>query len=191
MQSRTRLNVSLFLSHPANELLKFVQTPVNRVSRADVRDEGMDSSDLDSNQNGHARWIINGGEDGIFDAVIVNVGTCGEPRWVDYPGMPHRDKDGDQKNGNDQDKSYADAIKNGKDAESPIEEKHQGEKPHEELYQGPLIHSSELDEAALAGKTVLVLGSGASGVEAVETALAKGAQKAIMIARQGYLTFYQ
>lgn len=51
---------------------------------------------------------------------------------------------------------------------------------------GPVVHSSQLDKldsAHVEGKTVIVIGSGASGVEAVETALAKGAQKAIMVAR--------
>ena len=43
--------------------------------------------------------------------------------------------------------------------------------------------SGELDEAPLGGKTVVVIGSGASGVEAVETALAKGAKHCVMLAR--------
>lgn len=115
----------------------------------------------------------------MFDSIIINVGTCGDPRWAHYPGMPSGGKA--QTNGSNEGKSYVDAIKSGQDAESSSEgEKHDGE---EEVFEGPVIHSSKLDEVGLEGKTVLVVGSGASGVEAVETALAKGAQKAIIIAR--------
>ena len=94
--------------------------------------------------------------------------------------MPSGDKA--RTNGTNEGKSYAEAIKSGQDAESSSEGgKHDGEE--EVVFEGPVIHSSKLDEAELEGKTVLVVGSGASGVEAVETALAKGAQKAIIIAR--------
>lgn len=51
---------------------------------------------------------------------------------------------------------------------------------------GPVLHSSELDtleEDKVKGKTIVVIGSGASGVESVETALAKGAKHTIMVAR--------
>lgn len=137
---------------------------------------------MDISHNGHARWIVNDGADGVFDAVIINVGTCGDPRWVDYPGMPKQNEDDSRQNGTQKGKSYAEAAKSEKDAPSPTEEKHRGELS-DEVYDGPLVHSSKLDNAELEGKTVLVLGSGASGVEAVETALTKGARKAIMIAR--------
>jgi len=36
-------------------------------------------AELDPKKGGHSRWIINDGSDGIFDAVIVTVGTCGVP----------------------------------------------------------------------------------------------------------------
>jgi NADPH-dependent glutamate synthase beta subunit-like oxidoreductase len=53
-----------------------------------------------------------------------------------------------------------------------------------EVFRGLVLHSSELDSAeGLDGKTVIVIGSGASGVEAAETALARGAKKAVVIAR--------
>ena len=55
---------------------------------------------------------------------------------------------------------------------------------NEEKFLGEVLHSSELDDAELEGKTVLIVGSGASGVEAAETALEQGAKKAIVIARQ-------
>jgi hypothetical protein len=35
-----------------------------------------------------AQWLVNDGNDGAFDAVIVTIGTCGEPQMVDFPGMP-------------------------------------------------------------------------------------------------------
>ncbi|GJE98462.1 FAD/NAD(P)-binding domain-containing protein [Phanerochaete sordida] len=37
---------------------------------------------------GDSKWIINDGADGEFDAVIVNIGTCGEPMMMKFPGMP-------------------------------------------------------------------------------------------------------
>ncbi|KAG6332058.1 hypothetical protein ID866_7029, partial [Astraeus odoratus] len=54
-------------------------------------------------------------------------------------------------------------------------------------YQGHVIHSSQLDQLSpemLNGKTVVVIGSGASGVESVETALSRGAEKCIMLAKK-------
>lgn len=36
-----------------------------------------------------AKWIINDGADGEFDAIIVTVGTCGKPKMAAFPGMPH------------------------------------------------------------------------------------------------------
>ena len=108
-----------------------------------------------------SRWIINEGEDGVFDAVIVTVGTCGAPKRIDIPGMPRADDT----------------------AEARHEEKHRGGKGGE-VFEGEVLHSSELDEADLEGRTVLVIGSGASGVEAVETAFSKGAEQCVMIARE-------
>ena len=55
-----------------------------------------------------------------------------------------------------------------------------------------MVHSSQLDklrEEDVRGTVVVVIGSGASGVEAVETALAKGARKAVMIAREDKVLF--
>ena len=51
------------------------------------------------------------------------------------------------------------------------------------MFKGDVLHSSELDNAKLEGKHIIVIGSGASGVEAVETALEKGAKGCIMLAR--------
>lgn len=71
------------------------------------------------------------------------------------------------------------------------------------MFKNPIIHSSELDSDAISeetikgvsrlfclllftafpGKKVVVIGSGASGVEAVETALQRGAGEVVMVAR--------
>lgn len=51
-------------------------TTVNSVRRASSSSEGA------------SKWTVNDGADGDFDAVIVNIGTCGEPNMVMFPGMP-------------------------------------------------------------------------------------------------------
>ncbi|EPQ60566.1 FAD/NAD P-binding domain-containing protein [Gloeophyllum trabeum ATCC 11539] len=139
-------------------------TRVTSVTRSPA--DFVEAEDLDPKNSGHARWIINDGSDGPFDAVIVTIGTCGKPQKVGFPGMPDSEESGDNRS----DKS--DQKREGK------EDEHEGE-----TFQGQVIHSSELDEADLEGKTVLVIGSGASGVEAVETALSKGARDTLMVAR--------
>ncbi|KAL1943656.1 hypothetical protein VTO73DRAFT_4101 [Trametes versicolor] len=132
-------------------------TPVKSVRR--VRGTG---EHLQADPSGsQSRWIVNDGEDGEFDAVVATVGTCGEPMRINFPGLPSSD---------------GGASENGKDG------KHEG-KEDGEVYEGEVIHSSELDDAALEGKRVLVIGSGASGVEAVETALSLGAKECVMVAR--------
>ncbi|EKM51088.1 uncharacterized protein PHACADRAFT_212988 [Phanerochaete carnosa HHB-10118-sp] len=35
-----------------------------------------------------SKWLVNDRADGEFDAVIVTIGTCGEPNMVQFPGMP-------------------------------------------------------------------------------------------------------
>ena len=63
----------------------------------------------------------------------------------------------------------------------------QGDDNDGDVFKGPIIHSSCLDRddaPDFKDKTVAVIGSGASAVEAVETALAKGAKKCIVLARQ-------
>jgi cation diffusion facilitator CzcD-associated flavoprotein CzcO len=116
-------------------------------------------SDLNPAKGGHSRWIIND-RDGPFDAVIVTIGTCGKPKKINFPGMP-------------------DATRRRSEDEGG---KHSGE----HVFKGKVLHSSELDQLQpndLDGQTVAVIGSGASGVEAVETALAKGAKNTFMFAR--------
>ncbi|EJD48241.1 FAD/NAD(P)-binding domain-containing protein [Auricularia subglabra TFB-10046 SS5] len=106
-------------------------TPVTKIIRAPGSE--------DVNEGGHARWIVNGDEYEVFDAVIVTVGTCGAPKKIHFPG--------------------ADAFR------------------------GQVLHSSELDDAELEGKEVVVVGGGASGVEAVELAIEKRAKGTVLVAR--------
>ncbi|KAH8105192.1 FAD/NAD-P-binding domain-containing protein [Cristinia sonorae] len=270
------------------------KTRVTSVRRADGS-----NGDADPNSQGHARWIINDGEDGIFDAVIVTVGTCGKPRMVKFEGMPatkeEKDaggKDREERNNGEEawstaahessqairadqhrkadakfptpgeayhDDSVQDSITTidgatseissdheeqkhaqhtawtGETSKAHVAERHDQDKkkragfptpaeafptsPSEDpqkdtkakslldkgdndedgeskdtkgedadvFTKGPVVHSSELDKLSedhVKGKEVIVIGSGASGVEAVETALAKGAKKAIIIARE-------
>ncbi|VDB98181.1 unnamed protein product [Peniophora sp. CBMAI 1063] len=245
-----------------------------------------------------AKWVINDGADGEFDAIIVTVGTCGKPKMAGFPGMPHThwedEKEGKKGKGDRDSRSHrptdyhadrkpVNRIRQSDDAQKVAEKKkkeedkrrkeqearsnkrgayrdmdeiaypalnpdspanpqmsgapsfaevatqppaedsaainsepegtkdadevsesglwedaedsgtvkEQGSEPGdhdhqdgEEKFQGDVLHSSELDDAELEGRTVLIIGSGASGVEAAETALQQGAKKAIVIARQ-------
>ncbi|KAA1470893.1 FAD/NAD-P-binding domain-containing protein [Dentipellis sp. KUC8613] len=208
-----------------------------------------------------AKWTINDGKDGVFDAVIVTVGTCGPPQMVGFPGMPEldakddsaksehhgingRNNDGKDKVKQSSDKrkeevrrkvdqlrrdphednthyvgdvdpredgapSFAEvakhepAVQDGdptspgqssqsrntnekKEKHAPAskpEKKENLKKDSDEKFEGRLHHSSQIDDADVKDKIVVVIGSGASGVEAVETALQLGAKKTIMIAR--------
>ncbi|KAJ7735242.1 FAD/NAD(P)-binding domain-containing protein [Mycena maculata] len=112
--------------------------------------------------SGSSHWLVNDGNEGPFDAVIVTVGTCGKPKWIHFEGMP---KD----------------VGEGADSDST-------ETEQTDVFTGPIIHSSDLDSDAVSEETikdkkVVVIGSGASGVEAVETALQRGAGTVVMIAR--------
>ncbi|KAI9058978.1 FAD/NAD-P-binding domain-containing protein [Trametes sanguinea] len=121
------------------------------------------SSQGDALRGSRSRWIINDGEDGIFDAVVATVGTCGMPMRVDFPGL-----------------SSEECCTSESDTDH--EGKYEG-RSEQEVYGGDVVHSSELDDVQFVGRRVLVVGSGASGVEAVETALEKGAKGCVMIAR--------
>ncbi|KDQ63491.1 hypothetical protein JAAARDRAFT_202926 [Jaapia argillacea MUCL 33604] len=153
------------------------ETPVTSVKRAPAQSVDVDAEDLDPKKAGHARWIINDGSDGIFDAVIVTIGTCGDPARIGFPGMPGQEEE-DSDSGSS---SGTGGPSNGRD------KKHAGDDSPDEyegqVYGGVVLHSSELDDADLEGKNVVVVGSGASGVEAVETALGKGAKGTVMLAR--------
>ncbi|PWN50984.1 FAD/NAD(P)-binding domain-containing protein [Violaceomyces palustris] len=55
--------------------------------------------------------------------------------------------------------------------------------PGEEKFKGEIVHSSELDDLDLKGKKVLIVGGGASGIEALELAVEKKADKPTILAR--------
>lgn len=55
--------------------------------------------------------------------------------------------------------------------------------PNEEKFMGKIVHSSQLDDVELEGKNVIIIGGGASGIEALELAVAKGADKPKILAR--------
>ncbi|KAI0821751.1 FAD/NAD-P-binding domain-containing protein [Trametes gibbosa] len=181
--SGLQLNSLLYRFHPAviwsrffphrDEILKEIRrvwteyqlecrtrfnTPVKSVRRVDGTGEHLQQNPSGS----QSKWIVNDGDDGEFDAVVVTVGTCGEPMRIKFPGLPSPDEADDNHGGRDG--------------------KHEG-KEECEVFEGDVIHSSELDDAQLEGMRILVIGSGASGVEAVETALSKGAEQCTMVAR--------
>ncbi|KAI0260377.1 FAD/NAD-P-binding domain-containing protein [Gloeopeniophorella convolvens] len=185
-----------------------------------------------------AKWVVNDGADGEFDAVIVTIGTCGEPQMVGFPGMPGSLKNQEKKESSQHAEvhltgpsvngpsysevakgshtvdphepnapSYAAVASGDEPATVPVQvpevESHDDDddtastastrkeshdtqtakKEDDPVFHGAVLHSSELDDADLDGKTVLVIGSGASGVEAVETALSCGAKHAVIVSR--------
>ncbi|KAI0078015.1 FAD/NAD(P)-binding domain-containing protein [Panus rudis PR-1116 ss-1] len=152
-------------------------TPVTSVKPVTQDENGnpvAPEDDFDPSKQGHRRWIVNDGKDGIFDAVIVTVGTCGKPRMVKFEGMPSSD----EQQSENQNKEHS-GLKR--------EKSHGGDDDTASVTEGPIIHSSQLDsldEKTVKGKTVVVIGSGASGVEAVETALSKGAKNTVILARE-------
>ena len=87
------------------------------------------------------KWIVNQSRDteGVFDGVIVAIGTCGDPLMPHFHGQ--------------------------------------------EQFNGKILHSSELDGLDVAGKKVLVVGGGASAIEAVEYAVAGKADQVDILAR--------
>ncbi|KAI0652799.1 FAD/NAD(P)-binding domain-containing protein [Cubamyces menziesii] len=186
--SGLQLNSLLYRFHPAvlwscsfphrDEILKEIRriwkeyqleprtrlnTPVTSIKRVPGTGQREHLQDDPAGSRSRSRWTVNDGEDGEFDAVVVTVGTCGEPLRVDFPGLRS---------------SAWDVSEDG-----TIDEGKHGGEQEGEMFEGEVVHSSELDNARLEGKRVLVIGSGASGVEAVETALDKGATGCTMIAR--------
>lgn len=57
------------------------------------------------------------------------------------------------------------------------------ELPNQEKFLGKIVHSSQLDGVDLKDKKVLIVGAGASGIEALELAVEKGADKPTILAR--------
>lgn len=169
LESRTRFGVRV--------------TSVERVSSPEAKD------DYNPSRHGHAQWKINDGSDGNFDAVIVAVGTCGDAKWIRFPGMP---KESHQTSSDSSSSSSSDHRGEGQDQPHEGYQHHEAREERkveggEDSFRGPIFHSSQFDSAQIddvLGRTVVVIGSGASAVEAVETALAGGAAKCIMLARE-------
>lgn len=135
---------------------------------------GKDEKSKDSDRS---RWTINDGSEGEFDGLIVCVGTCGDPMWIGFDGMPSGFLDSKTR------KSDLGQVNGTGEEDHEVEKSSKGDN---NTYNGPIVHSSELDsldEGSVKGKTVVVVGSGASGVEAVETALQNGAKKCAILAR--------
>ncbi|KAH9823907.1 hypothetical protein DFH28DRAFT_921424 [Melampsora americana] len=88
---------------------------------------------------GKTQWTIDEGQDGVFDAVIVAIGTCGPPKAIQGLGI--------------------------------------------DRFTGPVAHSSKLDGLDLKGKRVVIIGGGASGVEAAELAVNSDAAEVSLLAR--------
>lgn len=110
-----------------------LSTPVRRVSRH------VELS-TDPRNQGHARWVINDGADGVFDAVVGSIGSCGQPKLIELKGN--------------------------------------------RAFKGETYHSSTLDDVELMNKRVVIIGSGASGVEAAELAVSKHAMSTHILARE-------
>ena len=55
--------------------------------------------------------------------------------------------------------------------------------PNQEAYKGEIFHSSKLDGKTASGKKVLIIGGGASAVEALEFVINTGARKTTVLAR--------
>lgn len=168
----------------------------------------------DPREGGHGRWLVhtNNSEDpeGPFDAVIVTIGTCGEPmkslhfdgedeytnagRWLVHSSELDRlegQGDDDNEKNTEQDtqdhrdgRSYKDVVVNGMKAEAEGSNQ-ESDKDEEKKEQGP--HEEPADEKkrsfSAEGKQVVVIGSGASGVEAAEWAVEKGAKGVWVMAR--------
>ncbi|OJA17362.1 hypothetical protein AZE42_03903 [Rhizopogon vesiculosus] len=209
-----------------------LNTPVTKVKRLPRKSE---DSNSEASLKSPSQWLINDGEDGPFDALIVTIGTCGDPMWVPFEGMPSnagkvgikgaeagdQETDGVRKEHQDGDeevsklklhneakkrrKHQKEARKAREAGEEPVPEdaewedhddgqdsdasdaKRSGSPGEEGTYKGSVLHSSQLDHATpelLRGKTAVIIGSGASAVEAVGTALERGAKKAVVLARE-------
>ncbi|KIJ19595.1 hypothetical protein PAXINDRAFT_161155 [Paxillus involutus ATCC 200175] len=179
-------------------------TRVTKVKRVQRKEAGQ--------AHGPSLWYINDGLDGPFDAIIAAVGTCGEPRWVPFEGMPAdagkvdememAGKCGTPEPGEEGrvQPQMEKSRQRPHEAMDPIttppvevdDVTSSGSPPgtarkHPDTYRGPVLHSSQLDHATLElvhDKTVVVVGSGASAVEAVETAFCRGARRCIVLTRK-------
>lgn len=117
-----------------------------------------------------SKWLINDGEDGEFDAVICTVGTCGKPMTKVFEGEDKFEENG----GWVVHSSELDELTGSGEGE---DEKSDGQESSG--YSNG--HSKESFDVR--GKTMIIVGSGASGVEAAEWAVEKGADKVWILAR--------
>lgn len=118
-----------------------------------------------SSKRAGSKWIINDGRDREFDAVVVAVGTCGVPEPVDIPGLPKTEKNG---------------IFYGSEDPHDSEE---GAKSGVEIFRGEVIPWQALKRPwFFQEKTVLVVGYGVRGIEAVKDVLEKGAKHCVIVA---------
>jgi len=116
-----------------------------------------------------SKWLINDGEDGEFDAVICTVGTCGKPMTKVFEGEDVFEENG----GWVVHSSELDRLSgSGSDTEKDSSEETNGHANG---------HSKEPFDVK--GKTMIIVGSGASSVEAAEWAVEKGADKVWILAR--------
>lgn len=90
-------------------------------------------------QDDRGRWVINDPAHGRFDGVISAIGTCGDRKVLNMPGM--------------------------------------------DKFKGEIYHSSDLTGKSAKGKKLIVIGGGASAVEALEFATQEGAEKVSILAR--------
>ncbi|KIL00177.1 hypothetical protein PAXRUDRAFT_8402 [Paxillus rubicundulus Ve08.2h10] len=167
--------------------------------------------------HGSSLWYINDGLDGPFDAIVAAVGTCGEPKWVPFEGMPadagkvhDMEMAGEcrqqepRASGPDEEGRVQRQIEKSRqqphEATDPVttppvevdDDTSSGSPPeiarkHADTYGGPVLHSSQLDHMTpelVRGKTVVIIGSGASAIEAVETAFCRGARRCVVLGRK-------
>jgi len=130
---------------------------------------GDDDQQSGTKSNRRSKWLINEGEDGEFDAVICTVGTCGKPMTKAFDGQDEFEENG----GWVVHSSELDKLSSSQsDAEEPDGKAQDG-------------HANGHSKGSfdVKGKTMVVVGSGASGVEAAEWAVEKGADKVWILAR--------
>ncbi|KZV80618.1 FAD/NAD(P)-binding domain-containing protein, partial [Exidia glandulosa HHB12029] len=161
-------------------------------------------------EGGHARWIVNGAEDEIFDAVIATVANSvntlvrkrgehlqtllvGQVFWHVAVQLPALSCPNDVVHDRDRVLPRAPILRFTLSCFPFLADHFQigtcgaPRKIHfpgsERFTHGQVLHSAELDDAELKDKRVVVIGGGASGVEAVELAISKGAKDCVIVAR--------
>ena len=167
----TRLTSSL---SPPSKL----QTEVKKVTRANDPLDGVPS-----------KWIINDGEDGEFDAVICAVGTCGEPIRVDFEGSDAFVKAGGRIVHSSETDRLLEGLLGGDTSGAPGPAPSEIEEQDQPPPVPPKAGEPGDGKYSVEGKSVVVVGSGASGVEAAEWAVEKGASRVVLLARWACFPF--